>query len=273
MQYKNVVVTGGSSGLGYELAEQLARQCQNLVLVSKDPNRLERAVQRLKKPGNAKILPVDCDLSSNTGIEKLISGLESSNLQFDLFVNNAGFGLSGYFVDNNWDELSEMINLNVIAVAKLGHWAANHMKNRTRSTGNEPVLNQDKAIRGTVINVSAMAAIQPSPFFAAFGATRSFVTSLSVALHEEMKDYGVRVICAHPGSIKSEFEKRANIGTTLAVKMLGYMPASFVASVILKKASRGRPFFIVGFPYKLIYLFYQITPRWIALKQMRMLFQ
>ncbi|MCP3686862.1 MAG: hypothetical protein GY784_00475 [Gammaproteobacteria bacterium] len=83
----------------------------------------------------------------------------------------------------------------------------------------------------------------------------------------------IKLASAHPGSIKSEFEKRAIIGSTLAVKMLGHMPASYVAKTILDKASRGTAFHIIGFPYWLIYMFYQITPRWLALKQMRMLFK
>ena len=118
-----------------------------------------------------------------------------------------------------------------------------------------------------------MAALQPQPFFSAYGATRSFITNLSVALHEEMNDYNVNVVCAHPGSIASEFETRANISGTRAIKMLGHMPADYVATVILRKARRGKAFFIVGFPYKMIYLFSLITPRWIALKQMRFLFK
>ncbi len=103
------------------MASDLSAQCENLILCAQNADKLNRAVKQLQKTSKAKITPISCDLSSVSGMDSLVSNLESMDLQIDLFIKNAGFGLSGYFVDNKWSDLSEMIHLNVLAVTKLSH--------------------------------------------------------------------------------------------------------------------------------------------------------
>ena len=254
---KLVVITGASSGIGYEMSRLLARSGSRLVLVSRNAGELERVKRDLSTNGGfVEIIPAD--LSRKDECEALIGKLEALGSPVDVLINNAGFGVSGEYVDTPWDEIEKVIAVSSVAVAHLTHWAASRMKQR-RS--------------GYLLNVSAAAGFQPQPYFAAFGACKAFVTSLSVALYQELKAYNVVVSCLHPGATESAFGKRAGIDTTRALRMFGTMPAEFVARVGLEGLAAKRPFVIAGALYKMIYYSSRITPKRMGLKLMSFLFQ
>jgi len=92
-------------------------------------------------------------------------------------------------------------------------------------------------------------------------------------MHQELKKYRVHVSCVHPGSIKSNFETSARINNTLAIRLLGHMPAEKVAKKILTKLHKNQAFSVVGLPYKMIYWSSLITPKSLGLKLMAVLFK
>jgi short-subunit dehydrogenase len=140
---------------------------------------------------------VAIDLSENGAASALMEDLTSNGDELELLVNNAGFGLIGAFSDLDPRREREMINLNAGAVSDLCRAAAPAMIER-RSGG--------------IINVASTAAFQPGPKMAVYFATKAFVLSLSEALHEELKPFGVRVSCLCPGPTRTEFGNVAGFG-------------------------------------------------------------
>ncbi len=169
------LITGASDGIGLETAKLAARQGAAVLMVARDAVRLRAAAATLEGPIKPEIASVD--LSDPVALEAFIATLEARGYVPDVLVNNAGQGMSGAFVESDWARLDAMLRLNVNAVARLTHWASVGMKAR-RS--------------GAIVNLSAAVATRPAPYFAAYAASKAFVTNLSQALHHELKPTGFR---------------------------------------------------------------------------------
>jgi len=189
---KVALVTGASAGLGVEFARQLAKRGHLLVLVARRKERLEELAKEL---GNARAVAID--LSKKDAAAKLLADIEAHGEVVDLLVNNAGFGLIGWFAELDASRERQMIDLNVGTLTDLCRAVA-------------PTMIQRKS--GGIINVASTAAFQPGPKMAVYFATKAFVLSLSEALHEELKPHGVKVSCLCPGPTRTEFGDVAGFG-------------------------------------------------------------
>ena len=179
------VVTGASAGLGVEFARQLSKRGHRLVLAARRKDRLDALASEL---GNAR--SVEIDLSELDAAEKLIRNVKKAGEQIDLLVNNAGFGLHGRFDKGDPKRLRQMVDLNCGALTDLCRAVLPEMVER-RS--------------GAILNVASTAAFQPGPGMAVYFATKAYVLSLSEALHEEVKRFGVSVVALCPGPTRTEF--------------------------------------------------------------------
>jgi short-subunit dehydrogenase len=189
---KVALVTGASAGLGVEFARQLAKRGYGLVLVARRKERLEELAQEL---GNARAVAID--LSKKDSAAKLLADLDAKGEVVDLLVNNAGFGLIGRFAELDAKRERQMIDLNVGTLTDLCRAVAPGMIERKG---------------GGIINVASTAAFQPGPKMAVYFATKAFVLSLTEALHEELKPYGIKVSCLCPGPTRTEFGDVAGFG-------------------------------------------------------------
>ena len=189
---KVALVTGASAGLGIEFARQLSKRGYKLVLAARRKDRLDALVSEL---GEARAVGID--LSKSSAAASLMADIEDNGERVDLLVNNAGFGLIGQFADLDAKRERQMIDLNVGTLSDLCRLVAPAMIER-RSGG--------------IINVASTAAFQPGPRMAVYFATKAFVLSLSEALHEELKPYGVKVSCLCPGPTRTEFGDVAGFG-------------------------------------------------------------
>jgi short-subunit dehydrogenase len=189
---KVALITGASAGLGVEFARQLAKRGQRLVLAARRQDRLEAIAAEV---GNARVVAID--LSEPLAAEHLVADCDSAGEEIDLLVNNAGFGLRGPFVRLDAGRQREMIDLNVAALTDLCRLVA-------------PRLIERKS--GAILNVASTAAFQPGPKMAVYFATKAFVLSLTEALHEELKPYGVKVSALCPGPTRTEFGEVAGFG-------------------------------------------------------------
>jgi short-subunit dehydrogenase len=189
---KVALVTGASAGLGVEFARQLAKRGYGLVLVARRKERLEELAQEL---GNARAVAID--LSKKDSAAKLLADLDVKGEVVDLLVNNAGFGLIGRFAELDAKRERQMIDLNVGTLTDLCRAVAPGMIERKG---------------GGIINVASTAAFQPGPKMAVYFATKAFVLSLTEALHEELKPYGIKVSCLCPGPTRTEFGDVAGFG-------------------------------------------------------------
>lgn len=182
---KVAVVTGASAGLGADFARQLSKRGHRLVLVARRKGRLDALAAEL---GDARALEID--LSAAGAAAELLANIRSAGEKVDLLVNNAGFGLRGRFDRADPQRLRQMIDLNCGTLTDLCRAVLPDMVER-RS--------------GAILNIASTAAFQPGPGMAVYFATKAYVLSLSEALHEEVKRFGVTVTALCPGPTRTEF--------------------------------------------------------------------
>jgi len=255
------VITGASGGIGYAFAKLLAHQGARLVLVSRNLSQLEQVQQELA-PLTDYIRVIDADLSTAEACDRLIQQLERLPYPVDLLINNAGAGASGYTVDQPWSRLNDICQLNMVSLTHLSHWAASYMKNRRT---------------GYILNVSAVLACEPVPFFGVYSATKAFVTSFSIALYQEMKRFNVVVSCLHPPATATAFGQEAEILNSRALQLFNLLHSTLtaeqVARIGLRGLAAGRPSVVAGLLGKVIYASAAFTPRFLGLWLMELLFK
>ncbi|NRA73242.1 MAG: SDR family oxidoreductase [Rickettsiales bacterium] len=187
---KLALITGASKGIGFEIASILASKKCNLVLVSRNAQGLNTISNALQRKYGIKSYVFPIDLSEHNAAKRIFDFTEDKGIKIDYLINNAGSGLYGEHVTLNQDALKEMLQLNIISVSELCLLYGQHMK--ARKTGN-------------ILNIASTAAYQPTPFFAAYGASKSFVLNFSEALAKELEEFGVTVSCISPGPTNTEF--------------------------------------------------------------------
>lgn len=187
------VVTGGSSGIGFELARQFLEHGYD-VLVAADRD-VQEARMRLGTDG-AQVLGLEVDLSTKDGCDRLCDEIDSLARPVDAIALNAGFGVHGEFTETELDAEVRMIELNCTAVVRL----AKHVVPRMRARG-----------KGNVLITSSVAAIIPATFMAVYGGTKAFDLQFAEALREELRDTGVNVTAVQPGPTNTKFFARADM--------------------------------------------------------------
>lgn len=247
------LVTGASSGIGAEMAHLLGRSGVPMVLVARRADRLESLAATY---ANVEVLPAD--LLTTAGLAAVEARIRDvTRTPIDLVVNNAGFGTSGPMHAADPDRLADEIRLNVIALTRLTHAAINHMQPRGR---------------GFILNVSSVASFQPNPGLAVYSATKAYVTSLTEALHEEMRGSGVRVTALCPGLTKTEFQSISNTtGFESRFPPIAWTSVRLVAEAGLAGVARGEAIVVPGALYKGLVAISNITPRAVTRRLVRVL--
>lgn len=187
------IVTGASSGIGLELATQLAAAGFNLILNARNEDPLLKVAQQLKSH-NIEVKSVVADLSDKDGVEKMIQS--TRGLKVGLLINNAGYGTSGLFVDASLDSEINLLRVNCEAVLALTHFFAQQFKQQGR---------------GGIIFLSSLVAFQGVPYAANYAASKAYIQSFAEALAVELKPFGVDVLAAAPGPVETGFGQRANM--------------------------------------------------------------
>lgn len=236
------VITGASSGIGKEIAYRLAKQNYNLILIARRLDRLESIKNDLSEyPISVDLL--DYDISDLNKCESLIASLKSNRP--DIFINNAGFGVYGDSLTVDTDKELEMINLNIISL----HYLTKEL-----------IKIMDK---GTIINISSMAAFLPTPLLASYAATKAYVYSYSQAVNYELKKNNkqVNVMTVCPGPVKTEFNQVANADP----KMKGITVEQCVDSII-KGLNKKKSLVIPSFKMKFLRFIMRFVPTSLILK-------
>ena len=218
------LITGASAGLGAEFARQCARRGETLVLVARRRERLEALAAEL---GDAHA--VAADLEAPGAAQRLLAEVESLGLHVETLINNAGFGLAGRFAALPAERQLAMIDLNVRLLTELCRLCVPGMLERGR---------------GGILNVASTAAFQAGPNMAVYYATKSFVLSLTEALHQEIKGTGVKVSALCPGPTVTEFFDVAGAGNSRLARMGADAPS--VVGAGLRGLDRNRAIVIPG---------------------------
>lgn len=184
------LITGASSGLGEGFARALAARKHDLLLVARREERLRELAAELERAEGVSVATVALDLAAEGSGEALMAEVATRGLAVDTLINNAGFGARGSFAEIDLAEQKRMIALNCTALMELCHHVLPGMIS---------------AKRGGILNVASTASFQPGPWMAVYYATKAFVLSFSEALHEEVREHGVRVAALCPGPTRTEF--------------------------------------------------------------------
>jgi short-subunit dehydrogenase len=190
------VVTGASSGIGAEIARELAGRGQNLTLVARRRDRLQSLAEELGREHGVRAETIAADIASDEGRDGLFDELRSRGRDVDVLVNNAGFGSAGRFQSLDGEKEAMMVRTNCEAVVALCARYVPEMVDRGR---------------GAVLNVASIAAFQPIPFQATYSATKAFVLTFSEALSADLHGTGVTVTALCPGPVPTEFGENAGI--------------------------------------------------------------
>ncbi|MEY4040378.1 MAG: hypothetical protein RLZZ52_1246 [Actinomycetota bacterium] len=222
------LITGASSGIGVEFAEGFAARGSNLILVARREDRLTELATRVKKQYSVDVTVIAQDLSTPGAGAALEKTVAAKKLTVDVLINNAGFGVNGYFVDEDRAVTQAEIALNIGTLVDL------------TAAFLPGMISRDK---GAVVNIASTASFQPVPGMAVYAATKAFVRSFTEALWGELGTSQVRVLAVSPGATESEFFEVAGgkpSGTS--------MPASAVVETMFKALdkSKSRPSVVVG---------------------------
>ena len=240
--FTSALVTGASSGIGAEMARVLGEAGVPTVLVARRADRLAEIADRYD---GFEVL--EADLLTPEGQAATAVRVASSVNPVDLVVNNAGFGTSGVFHELDADRLADEVELNVKALTALSHAALTAMVPRGR---------------GYLLNVSSVASFQASPGLGVYAATKAYVTSLTEALHSEVKASGVHVTALCPGLTKTEFQEHSNTdGLVSKVPGLAWTTVEQVASTGLRDVASNKTISVPGALYKVAVTSSDILPR------------
>ena len=242
---KYAVVTGASSGIGAEVARELARRGYSIVLVARRVERLEELAATL--PGKSVILAAD--LSEVGECERVMR--EVADLPMEVFINNAGFGDCGAFVETSLAKELSMIDVNVRAVHVFTKLAVQRFKEQGG---------------GYVLNVASSAGLFPGgPYMATYYATKAYVTSLTQAVACELSEDPtaglVRVSCLCPGPVDTEFNQVASVEFSLP----GITP-EYCAHYAVDQLFRGKTVIVPTARMKAAVIAGRLVPRAVAVK-------
>jgi short-subunit dehydrogenase len=233
------LITGASAGLGVEFARVLAKRGERLVLAARRKERLSALATEL---GNARATAID--LSKADAVADLLADLAANGEEVATLINNAGFGLTGLFAGQQASRLREMIDLNVGALTELCRAVVSRMIER-RS--------------GAILNVASTAAFQPGPGMAVYFATKAYVLSLTEALHEELRPFGIKVSALCPGPTATEFGEVSGWGGK--VPDFAIADAASVVRAGLSGLDRNRAVVVPGMLNKMSGQGHRLLPR------------
>jgi short-subunit dehydrogenase len=245
---KTALITGASSGIGYELAKCFAAGGANLVLVARDATRLSQISGELQSTFKVSAKVITADLSRVVAPAEIYRETERAALAIDYLVNNAGFGAGGAFVETDLQTELDMMQVNVASLVHLTKLYLADMHSR-RSGG--------------ILNVASTAAFLPGPLMSIYYASKAFVLSFTEAIANELRGAGITVTALCPGPTATDFQRRAHVENIRLMKSspMGMMTAAEVARIGYDGFFKGKVIVIPGLMNKVGVQSLRISPR------------
>jgi uncharacterized protein len=228
------VVTGASSGIGRELARVAAERGSDLLIVSDGPN-IETAAAEIRGATGVSVEHLMVDLATRDGVDRLYARLHELDRPVDALFANAGRGLGHGFLDQDFNEIERVINVNVIGTVYLLHKVMGDMRQQGW---------------GKVLITGSIAGLMPGTYQAVYNATKAFIDSFAYALREEVRDDGISVTVLMPGPTDTDFFETADLLDTKVGAGKKDDPA-MVAKAGYEAMLRGDGHEVTGFGNKL----------------------
>ncbi len=250
------LVTGASSGIGVDLARQLASRGHNVVLVARRADRLEALASELRDAHGVRAEALACDLIDPDATDALPGRVDALGLDVSILINNAGYGSAGQFTDLDVTSEAEMVRLNCEAVVRLSGAYAPRLTARDGG--------------GAILIVASSAGMQPIPGQATYAATKAFALSFSEALHTELSHRGVAVSALCPGPIDTEFAARAGLTDAFdGVPSFARVSPEDCAAAAIDGLAKNKRVIVPGLVIKGATIGGRLTPRAVLLPLMK----
>jgi short-subunit dehydrogenase len=247
---KTVLITGGSSGIGFTLSKYFLKDGYRLLWVSLLAEELESSKQKLTSEfASAEIHTLSKDLSHANAAQEVINWVNEHNWQIDVLVNNAGFGTFGYIQNINMERELSMIQLNVVNLYKMTRLFMESMLEKNQ---------------GTIINISSNSSFQPTPKLTTYASTKAFVSHFSQGLQWELEQQksAVRVMTVCPAAISdTPFKKSGNMENVKTFKGLASTTSEEVARDIWRGYQNGKTFVVTGRRMRFLYAIRGLVPK------------
>ncbi|MTD59354.1 SDR family NAD(P)-dependent oxidoreductase [Amycolatopsis pithecellobii] len=218
MKNRYALITGGSSGIGAAIADELAGYGANLVLVARNAEQLEETAAGLRERHGVTVLSVPFNLAEEGAPSRLVEVVQKAGVEVEMLVNNAGMSSLATVADSDPATLRRLVDLNVGALTELTALMVAKMVQRGH---------------GSVINIASTGAYTPAPHVAAYAASKAYVLSFTQAVWAETKASGVRVVAVSPGPTETPMNSRpgrgkrqpAQVARTALTALAGTKPA------------------------------------------------
>jgi uncharacterized protein len=246
------LVTGASSGIGADLARELAKDGHDLILAARRVEPMRALAEELKAAGASSTI-IAADLSKVGAAADLVQDIKTRGLAVDVLINAAGIGANGRFDQSDPLRISEMLQVNVVALTELTRMLLPAMVARRR---------------GKVMLVASTAAFQPGPQMAVYCASKAYVLSFGQAIAYELQGSGITVTTLCPGATDTEFAQRANVAGAALFKgsVLPVMKSSDVARIGYQGLKTGRRVVVAGVINKIMAIASRVSPASVSLR-------
>lgn len=249
------LVTGASSGIGADIARQLAERGHGVTLVARREDRLHELAGEIETTHHVRTDVIACDLSDQAAREGLVAEIRARGREVSVLINNAGFGSAGNFQDLDLDNELRMVHTNVEAVVHLC---------------GEYVPGMAARGEGAVLNVASTAGFQPLPRQSTYSASKAFVLAFTEALSSDLKGTGVTATALCPGPVKTEFtDQHEGFDSAGSTPDFIWMSAEDCAKAAVRGLERGKRVVVPGVGNRFTTLAGQHVPRSLLLPAAR----
>lgn len=248
---KTALITGSSTGIGYELAKVHAENGDNLVLVARNKSKLDELKIELEEKHKIQVYTIGKDLSLQNAAKDVYEEIKQNDITVDYLINNAGFGDFGLFAESDWNKQEQMINLNITALAQLTWLCLPEMIKRSS---------------GRILNLASTASFQPGPTMSVYFATKAFVLSFSEALNNEVCNNGITVTALCPGATLSGFQAAASMQDSKLFEGDNFPTSREVAEYGYKAMMKGKTVAIHGLKNTILANSVRFAPRSLVVK-------
>lgn len=242
------LVTGGSSGIGLEIAKQLAARGYALLLVSNQQAELDQFKHELSGHYNVPVKTLYIDLARTQAAHEVFAFCQENELEIEVLVNNAGFFFFGQIIDADLAKAEAKILLHVLTSSLLCSLFGNEMRKRKK---------------GYILNNSSISAFKDFPGIGYYGATKSYIKSFTRSLKTELKLYNIHVTCLCPGATLTNLYDPTVVDMELAQKLGIMMSAEKVARLGVRGLFKDKAIVVPGFMTRLMLFLALLTPQWV----------